>query len=92
MSIKKNKSAMTDELRKRVVIENVKPQVDCGYFPIKRVVGERVMVEADVFADGHDSVSASLLYKAQDEKDWGEKSMTFLENDRWRIPESNNKL
>jgi len=75
---------MKNELRKRVVIENVKPQIDCGAFPVKRVVGEKVVVEADVFADGHDSVSASLLYKAQNEKDWNEISMTFLENDRWR--------
>lgn len=74
---------MTNELRKRVVIENVKPQIDCGSFPIKRVVGEKVVVEADVFADGHDSVSASLLYKAQNEKDWREIPMTLLENDGW---------
>jgi starch synthase (maltosyl-transferring) len=75
---------MTNELRKKVVIENVKPEIDCGSFPIKRVVGEKVVVEADVFSDGHDAVSASLLYKAQNEKDWSEISMTFLENDRWR--------
>jgi starch synthase (maltosyl-transferring) len=75
---------MTNELRKRVVIENVKPEIDCGSFPIKRVVGEKVIVEADIFSDGHDAVSASLLYKAQNEKDWREISMTFLENDRWR--------
>lgn len=83
MSIKGNNSLMTDELRRRVVIENVKPQIDCGSFPIKRVVGEKVVVEADVFTDGHDSVAASLLYKAQDEEDWRELSMTFVENDRW---------
>lgn len=75
---------MKNELRKRVVIENVRPEIDCGAFPIKRVVGEKVVVEADVFADGHDSVSASLLYKAPSEKDWNEISMTSLENDRWR--------
>jgi len=75
---------MKNELRKRVVIENVRPEIDCGAFPIKRVVGEKVVVEADVFADGHDSVSASLLYKAPIEKDWNEISMTSLENDRWR--------
>jgi hypothetical protein len=27
---------------RRVVIENVLPQVDCGRFPIKRVVGDQV--------------------------------------------------
>jgi starch synthase (maltosyl-transferring) len=84
VSIKKNNPVMTNELRKRVVIENVKPEIDCGSFPIKRVVGEKVVVEADVFTDGHDAVSANLLYKAQNEKDWSEITMTFLENDRWR--------
>ena len=76
----------------RVVIENVAPQVDCGRFPIKRSVGERLVVEADVFADGHDSVSASLLFrrkaKAVKERkaagDWLETSMQALGNDRWR--------
>ena len=74
---------MTKDLRKRVVIENVKPEIDCGSFPIKRVAGEKVVVGADVFCDGHDTVSASLLYRAQNVKDWSEISMTFLENDRW---------
>ena len=40
--------------RRRVVIEGIRPQVDGGRFPIKRVVGDEVLVEADVFADGHD--------------------------------------
>jgi starch synthase (maltosyl-transferring) len=74
---------MIKEVRKRVVIENVKPEIDCGSFPIKRVVGEKVVVGADVFCDGHDAVSASLLYKANDVRGWSEISMTFLENDRW---------
>src|SRR5690606_6232273 len=36
--------------RSRAAIEGVAPEVDGGRFPIKRVVGERVEVEADVFA------------------------------------------
>jgi starch synthase (maltosyl-transferring) len=47
--------------RGRVVIEKVLPQIDCGRFPIKRVVGEAVVVEADVFADGHDRISCQVL-------------------------------
>ena len=56
----------------RIVIENVLPQVDGGEFPIKRVVGEKVVVRADVFADGHDEVSAFLLYREGDRQDWRE--------------------
>ncbi|HEX2227522.1 MAG TPA: maltotransferase domain-containing protein, partial [Candidatus Binatia bacterium] len=40
--------------RKRVVIEAVTPEIDHGRFPAKRTVGDKVVVEADVFADGHD--------------------------------------
>ena len=47
--------------RKRIVIESITPQVDGGRFPAKRTVGDQVAVEADVFADGHDAVAASLL-------------------------------
>ena len=50
------------EGRRRVVIEGVTPEIDCGRFPIKRVVGDMVRVEANVFADGHDQVACRLLY------------------------------
>jgi starch synthase (maltosyl-transferring) len=36
----------------RAVIEAVAPAVDGGRFPIKRALGEEVVVEADCFADG----------------------------------------
>lgn len=74
---------MPDKGRNRVVIENVKPEIDGGRFPIKRVVGEKVVVLADIFADGHDAVSAKLLFKKENEKAWQETPMRFLENDRW---------
>ena len=47
----------------RVVVEAITPQVDGGRFPIKRTVGDTVVVEADVFADGHDNVAAVLKYR-----------------------------
>ena len=53
------------EGRRRVVIEGVVPLVDGGRFPIKRVTGERVVVEADVFADGHDQVECRLLFRRE---------------------------
>jgi starch synthase (maltosyl-transferring) len=70
--------------RNRVVIQNVNPEIDCGQYPIKRVVGEKVVVEADIFGDGHDSVSAVLLYKKEGDRKWNEAPMDFLVNDRWR--------
>lgn len=71
------------EGRRRVIIENIKPEIDCGEFPIKRVLGEEVVVEADIFSDGHDSISALLLYRKPVNGKWLEVPMRHLENDRW---------
>jgi len=67
-----------------VVIEGVTPEIDCGAFPVKRVAGEAVVVEADIFADGHDLLAAELGWKRDDEPNWHETRMAFVENDRWR--------
>src|SRR5262245_25888087 len=75
---------MPRDTRRRVVIEGVLPEIDTGRFPIKRVVGERVVVEADVFADGHDELTAVLLHRRADETAWTETPMTLVVNDRWR--------
>jgi len=72
------------EGKSRVIIEGIQPEIDGGRFPIKRVVGEDVAVEADIFADGHESLSAYLLHRGEDEPDWTETLMKFLGNDRWR--------
>jgi starch synthase (maltosyl-transferring) len=71
------------EGRKRVVIEGVRPEIDCGRFPIKRVVGETVVVEADIFTDGHDALAASLR-SWKEGSSWNEVPMKPLANDRWR--------
>ncbi len=68
---------------KRVVIDNVKPEINGGHFPVKRVVGEKVRVIADVFTDGHDSVRAVLLHRKVNQKNWVETPMDFLGNDHW---------
>jgi starch synthase (maltosyl-transferring) len=75
---------MPEEGRQRVVIEAVTPQVDGGRFAAKRVVGEEVFVEADVFADGHDRLACAVLYRHESDSDWTEVAMTALPNDRWR--------
>ena len=67
----------------RVVIEGVAPEIDCGRFPIKRTVGEEVLVRADVFAEGHDKIAAVLRYRREGEPGWLETPLVFLANDRW---------
>ena len=69
---------------RRVVIENVQPQVDHGRFAIKRTPGEPVVVEADVFADGHDQLRCLLQHRREGARDWAEAPMSPLGNDRWR--------
>jgi starch synthase (maltosyl-transferring) len=71
-------------LQRRVVVECVTPEVDEGRFAVKRTVGEEVAVEADVFADGHDAVSAALLWRRTGGDEWHETRMAALGNDRWR--------
>jgi len=74
---------LPEEDRKRVIIEGVKPEVDGGRFPVKRVVGEKVIVEADVFADSHDSLAAVVKFRKDGDLRWSELFMKHLANDRW---------
>ena len=67
-----------------VVIENLQPLIDGGRYPIKRVIGEDVVVEADVFKDGHDVVAASLKWRMTGDHQWHETAMAHIDNDRWR--------
>ncbi len=67
----------------RIIIEKITPQVDGGRFPVKRVPGERVVVRADVFGDGHDEVQAFLLYREAAETPWRKVRMKALGNDLW---------
>jgi starch synthase (maltosyl-transferring) len=67
----------------RAIIEGVYPEIDGGTFAIKRTIDEKVVVEADIFVDGHDALSALLLYRHETTPEWSEVPMTFLVNDRW---------
>ncbi|MER3398550.1 MAG: alpha-1,4-glucan--maltose-1-phosphate maltosyltransferase [Chloroflexota bacterium] len=69
---------------RRVVIGRIYPEIDGGRFPVKRVVGERVTVEADIFADGHDELACELLYRKEGWPSWQAMPMVSLGNDRWR--------
>jgi len=67
----------------RIVIENVKPQLDSGTFFIKRIVGQKIIVTANIFSDGHDVIAASVKYKHEKEKKWNEIRMHETGNDEW---------
>jgi starch synthase (maltosyl-transferring) len=80
------------EGRRRVVIEEVQPQVDCGRYPAKRILGDAITVTAAVFGDGHDHVAGRLLYRHASEKDWRSTSLTPLTNDLWTVTFTVDKL
>ncbi|MFY7742707.1 MAG: alpha-1,4-glucan--maltose-1-phosphate maltosyltransferase [Flavobacterium sp.] len=67
----------------RIIIESVKPQLDGGSFYIKRIVNQKVIVSAHVFADGHDVVECCVKFKYEKDKKWSEVRMSPTENDEW---------
>jgi starch synthase (maltosyl-transferring) len=70
--------------RIRAVIDRVDPAVDCGRFAVKRVIGDTMIVEADIFTDGHDALACMLRHRHDGDPQWREVPMTALVNDRWR--------
>jgi len=74
---------MPDCRAPRIVIEQVTPQVDAGAFPVKRVAGESLAVQADIFADGHDKLAAAVIFRHQDDGEDSTVPMVLLNNDRW---------
>jgi starch synthase (maltosyl-transferring) len=45
----------------RVVMEGIRPQVDCGQWPARAVAGETLPVQATIFRDGHNVVVAAAV-------------------------------
>ena len=81
-----------EEGRSRVVIERISPEIDGGAFPIKRIVGDTVVVDVTAFTDGHDAISVVLLYQHEYEPNWSETPMVALSNDRWRAQFTTNTV
>jgi starch synthase (maltosyl-transferring) len=57
---------------RRIVIQYPAPSVDGGRYPVKRCVGDRVHVEADIFRDGHELIRAVARYRGPGESQWQE--------------------
>jgi starch synthase (maltosyl-transferring) len=69
--------------RKRVVISNVAPQIEEGRFPARRAIGESVVFSADIIADGHDAVAASVIFRYGADQLWQDIPMSHAGNDHW---------
>jgi len=69
--------------RRGIIIERITPELDGGRYPVKRVVGDQLLVTADIFADGHGLLDAAVLLRADDETAWRRAPMRPIDNDRW---------
>jgi starch synthase (maltosyl-transferring) len=79
-----DEAVMTATAAPRIVISDVSPSVAAGRFPARRIIGEQVIVEADIFTDGHPLLAAELLWRAEDEDGWRRARMTPAMDDRWQ--------
>jgi starch synthase (maltosyl-transferring) len=73
----------TNDPPRRIQIQRVTPQIDCGRYAVKRTVGERVDVSATIFRDGHEILGASIRYKPAGATRWKESPLEHLGNDHW---------
>ena len=80
------------EGRSRVIIEDVKPQIDCGRHPACRIIGDEVVVTAAIFGDGHDHLAARLLFKHNTDRRWRSIPMIDTGNDVWTATFRVNKI
>ncbi|MCL4519950.1 MAG: alpha-1,4-glucan--maltose-1-phosphate maltosyltransferase, partial [Thaumarchaeota archaeon] len=53
-------------------------------YPIKRIIGDTLIVQADILKPGHDEVSAVLKYRLRGNPEWNHAPLQYsFDNDRW---------
>lgn len=67
----------------RVVIEHISPEIEAGRYAVKAILNDTILVTADIFADGHDHISAFLKFKKQHEAEWQYARMQATYNDQY---------
>ena len=69
----------------RIVIDDIRPRTPTRAYPAKAVVGETVVVSADIFKDGHDLLAGRVLWRPVGKPAWNEAPLR-VDNaglDRW---------
>jgi len=67
-----------------ISILNLSPQIDCGRYPVKRIINESMHVGVDVLKPGHGSVIARICHKKREETNWVQTEMAYdVGKDRW---------
>ncbi|HEY8547647.1 MAG TPA: maltotransferase domain-containing protein, partial [Acidimicrobiales bacterium] len=67
----------------RITIENLTPTTPSGQYPAKAVVGDRVTVTADIYADGHDRLAARLRWRPARGRNWRIAPLREVWQDHW---------
>jgi len=67
-----------------VIVEHPSPEVDGGRYPVKRSLGETVVLEVDLIADGHDAIAGRVLFRPAAAEGWQVAPLLPLGNDRIR--------
>jgi starch synthase (maltosyl-transferring) len=70
--------------RRRVAVTDIAPEIDGGAHPVKRILGDRVVVSCDLVCDGHDRVAGALLHRAPGQSGWTSVPLERLAGDRFR--------
>ena len=73
-----------DLKRGHVIVERIRPQIDCGRYRAKAIAGDQVTVAADIFRDGPPLLQAAIRYKGPNDSRWHEAPLTPMGNDRFQ--------
>src|SRR5262249_55208317 len=75
---------LSEAHRRRALVLAVRPEVEGGRYPVKRVIGEPFAIEADIVGDGHDVLRAVTLDRPANADAWRETELVLAGNDTWR--------
>lgn len=66
----------------RIIVLDVQPCIDCGRWPAKACIGDRVEVSALILRDGHEVIKAVVRFAGGDGM-WGEEPLEPVSDDRY---------
>jgi starch synthase (maltosyl-transferring) len=68
----------------RIRFADIAPAVQGGKYPVKRLLGDRFAVRANIFRDGDEQLGAALRFMHESEKGYQHVPMKFIGDDGWQ--------
>jgi starch synthase (maltosyl-transferring) len=68
----------------RILILDLRPSIEGGRWPVKRTVGDAVVVECDIVRDGHEHLRAVVRHRPPGAGGFHEEPMAQVDADLWR--------